>query len=125
MKKRTIFSFLLAMALFVSVFSVCAFAESATQEPVQPRYVMQHMIKPGCTNVRLRESKGLSGNTYGLVQGGDWYDPIYDQAGGNYISDYIDGHRWCHVHMLTGEWLGQSGYVAYEFTSLEKLDITD
>lgn len=52
--------------------------------------------------VTLRREAGLDSEVIGYVQGGEYFNLIWDQGtltNPSYLTGYIDGYRWAHVQM--------------------------
>lgn len=117
MKKKFIAMFLV-LVMAVCAFPVSAFADAPSTNTVEPRAIKILIIAEDRTFVSLRRAPGTSTEVIGYVQGGDIFDPIYDQgdwSNPTYVTGTIDGHRWAHGTMRSGDWYGTDGYVANEF----------
>lgn len=119
MKKKLIVVFLV-LVMAVCVFPISAFADSPSDEEVMPRYVVKYRVEEGRTDVSLRRQPGLSSEVIGYVQGGEYFDPIWDQTAENgnttYVTGMIDGHKWAHVSMHPyTTWANTVGFIANEY----------
>ena len=115
---KKIIALLLILVMAICVFPANAFAD-ATSKEIPMRYVTKYCVKEGSTFVSLRREAGLDSEVIGYVQGGEYFNLIWDQGtltNPSYLTGYIDGYRWAHVQMsYYSSWPNTIGFIANDY----------